>query len=195
MSKDVRFWRNVTLIGLAHVAVIYGLIRWNRESKSAKTQSIVWMNGGAGEGASSAPRGGSAPKPFKAVTSTPEPSPARTEETEDDRPVLTSAKSDIQLPTPKPSAISTPKATPTPMVKVTPKPTAKPTPKPTPKPRAAGEGARSTRAMSICGNSEVHCDARLRFHGLPVLDVGLEVPLLHRLAGRGGQDARATQNL
>src|SRR2546427_4100401 len=33
MSKDVRFWRNVTLIGLAHVAVIYGLIRWNRESK------------------------------------------------------------------------------------------------------------------------------------------------------------------
>src|SRR5438309_5566065 len=36
------------------------------------------------------------------------------EQTEDDRPVLTSAKSDIQLPTPKPSAISTPKATPTP---------------------------------------------------------------------------------
>ena len=61
--------------------------------------------------------------------------------------------------------------------------------------KAAGEGARSTRAMSICGNSEVHCDARLGFHGLAVLDVGLEVPLLHRLASRGSQDARATENL
>jgi len=30
----------------------------------------------------------------------------------------------------------------------------------------------------------------LRFHGLAVLDVGLEVPLLHRLASRGGEDAR-----
>src|SRR5438552_1433842 len=134
MWKHARFWRNAALIGLAHVAVIYGLIRWNRESKSANAQSIVWMNGGAGDGGSSATRGGSAPKPFKAVTSTPEPSPAPTEQTEDDRPVLTSAKSDIQLPTPKPSAISTPKATPTPMMKVTPKPTPQPAPKPTAKP-------------------------------------------------------------
>jgi len=48
---------------------------------------------------------------------------------------------------------------------------------------------------SICGNGEVHCDASLRFHGLPVLDVGLEMPLLHRLASRGSEDARATQDL
>jgi len=79
--------------------------------------------------------------------------------------------------------------------KTTAKTTARPSAKPTSKPRAAGEGARSTRAKSICGNGEVHRDARLRFHGLPVLDVGLEVPLLHRLASRGGEDARATQNL
>ena len=53
----------------------------------------------------------------------------------------------------------------------------------------------STRAKSICRNGEVHCDARLRFHGLPVLHVGLEVPLLHRLASRSSEDARATQDL
>ena len=79
--------------------------------------------------------------------------------------------------------------------KTTAKTTARPSAKPTSKPRAAGEGARSTRAKSICGNGEVHCDTRLRFHGLAILDVGLEVPLLHRLASRGGEDARATQNL
>jgi hypothetical protein len=56
MSKNIRFWRNVTLIGLAHVVVIYGLFRWNRENKSAKPQSIVWMNGGAGDGTAVAPR-------------------------------------------------------------------------------------------------------------------------------------------
>jgi len=134
MSKDVRFWRNVTLIGLAHVAVIYGLLRWNRESKNANSQSIVWMNGGAGDGAAVTASGGSTPKPIKAVMPTPEPKLSRTEEAEDDQPILTSAKSDIQLPTPKPSPTPTPKATPTPVAKVTPKPTPKPIPKPTPKP-------------------------------------------------------------
>src|SRR6266550_2954803 len=144
MSKDVRFWRNVTLIGLAHVAVIYGLIRWNRESKSANTQSIVWMNGGAGEGASSAPRGGSAPKPFKAVTSTPEPSPARTEETEDDRPVLTSAKSDIQLPTPKPTIKPKPRPTPKKIILAKASPT--PSPKPKPSPEESADNDQETEA-------------------------------------------------
>ena len=71
----------------------------------------------------------------------------------------------------------------------------KPSAKPKAKPKAAGEGARSRRANSICGNGEVHRDASLRFHGLAVLDVGFEVPLLHRLASSGSQDARATENL
>src|SRR5438445_12510508 len=69
------------------------------------------------------------------------------------------------------------------------------TAKATARPEAADKSVRATRAMSICGNSEVHGDARLRFHGLPVLDIGLEVPLLHRLASRSSQDAGATQNL
>jgi hypothetical protein len=43
MPKNVRFWRNLTLIGLAHVALIGGLVRWSRETKT-NPQSIVWMN-------------------------------------------------------------------------------------------------------------------------------------------------------
>jgi TonB family protein len=132
--KHVRFWRNVTLIGLAHLAVIYGLIRWNRGSKSANNQSIVWMSGGAGDGAVSATPAAATPKPIKTSAPTPEPRPSQRDESDDDRPVLTSAKSDIQLPTPTPSATATPRPTPTPMAKVTPKPTPKTTPKPTPKP-------------------------------------------------------------
>lgn len=53
----------------------------------------------------------------------------------------------------------------------------------------------TSQSRSICGNGEVHRDASLRFHRLAVLDVGLEVPLFHRLASRGSQDARTAQNL
>jgi len=142
MSKGARFWRNVILIGLAHVAVIVGLIRWSREPKNASAQSIVWMSGDGGDGTAAATKSAATPKPVKATTPRPErtPEPPQKEETEEERPVLTSAKSEIQLPTPKPSPTSTssPKATPTPKAKLTPKstpkPTTKPTPKPTPKP-------------------------------------------------------------
>src|SRR5437764_13855590 len=112
MSKDSHFWRNATLIGLAHVAVISGLVYWNRQTKSAKTQSIVWMNGGAGDGAVSATPAGSTPRPTNAMMSTPEGTPLQTNDVEDERPVLTSAKSDIQLPTStrRPRPTSTPKS-------------------------------------------------------------------------------------
>jgi TonB family protein len=135
MSKETRFWRNVTLIGVAHIFVIYGLIRWSREPKSGTSQSVVWMNGGGGatSAASAAP-----PKPVKVSTPPPEATPAKAQEPEEDHPLLTSAKSDIQLPPPKPSPSATarPKPSPTPIVKVPPKPTPKPKPtsKPSPKP-------------------------------------------------------------
>jgi hypothetical protein len=41
MSKDARFWRNVALIALAHVAILIGLVRWSREPKSLSAQGIV----------------------------------------------------------------------------------------------------------------------------------------------------------
>jgi TonB family protein len=134
MSRDGRFWRNVTLIGLAHVAVIAGLVRWSREINGARPQSIVWLNGGAGDGGVSARPTEASSRPPR-VTSTPEPK-VLPNDADEDRPVLTAAKSDIELPAaiPTPAASSSPKSVPTPLVKVTPKPTSKPSPKPTPKP-------------------------------------------------------------
>jgi TonB family protein len=141
MPKNVRFWRNVTLIGLAHAALIFGLVRWSRETKNAGAQNVVWMNGGAGDGVApekkNPPPARSVRPPPPRVESKTEPSPI--EERDEDRPVLTSARSEIQLPTPKPSPTSTatPKPTPkpTPKVKETPKPTPKPKPKPKPTPK------------------------------------------------------------
>ncbi|HEV2046081.1 MAG TPA: energy transducer TonB [Chthoniobacterales bacterium] len=144
MPKNARFWRNVTLIGLAHVVLIVGLIRLSRETKSSSAQSIVWMNGGAGDGAGIQTKNAPTPKTVRATAPQPErtPEPPRKEEAEEERPVLMSTKSEIQLPaaTPKPSPRSTATASPvrtlkaSPTPKVTPKPTPKTKSKPTPKP-------------------------------------------------------------
>ena len=132
MPKNLRFWRNVTVIGLAHTAVIVGLVRWSHERKTASGQSIVWMSGGdGGEGIAvdKKPRL-QAIKP--SAESQVEPSPF--EEPDNERPVLTSAPSEIRLPSAKPSPASISSPKPTPKVKAPPKPTPKPKPKPTPKP-------------------------------------------------------------
>jgi TonB family protein len=140
MPRNARFWRNVTLIGLAHVVLIVGLVRWSRETKSSGAQSIVWMNGGAGDGAGIQTKSAPTPKAMIATVPHPErtPEPPKKEEADEERPVLMSTKSEIQLPvaTPKPSPRSTATASParTPKPKVTPKPTPKPKAKPTPKP-------------------------------------------------------------
>src|SRR5947208_16884058 len=133
MSKDARFWRNVILIALAHIALLAGLIRWSLHSKRpSNAQSIVWI-GGAENGAGETKR--AAPTPVKVLAARAEPTPLKSDEPEDEKPFLTAAKSEIQLPTPKPAATSTPThkptASPTPKAKATPKPTAKPTPKKT----------------------------------------------------------------
>ena len=122
MSKNARFWRNVTLIALAHVALIAGLIRWSVEARSSSNaQSIVWL-GDVG-GASAAIEPTSVEPPPAKLARSPEPGPQRTDEAGKEAPLVTEAKSEIQLPTPKPAptATATPKTTP---------------PKPTPKPKA-----------------------------------------------------------
>ena len=50
MPKNLRFWSNLTLIALAHVALVVGLIRWSHASSNASGQSVVWLNGGGGDG-------------------------------------------------------------------------------------------------------------------------------------------------
>ncbi len=135
MSRDARFWRNVTIIALAHVAVLLGVIRWNRQTQQGNSTDVVWMNGGTGDGAAAAQRSSRKTKSERKSppTPTPEIKKEKPQEKQDEQPVLTSAKSDIQLPTPKlsPTSTITPKPTATP--KPTPKPSPKPTPKPSPK--------------------------------------------------------------
>ena len=145
MPKNLRFWSNVALIAIAHVIIIVGLIRWSRESKDANAQSVVWMNGGGGDGVVSENKRMPAPRKESRTE------PLRDRDAEEDRPVLASAPSEIQLPRPtaSPRSTSTPKPSATPEKKVTPKPTpkSKPTPKPSPKKLAqtvgeAGAGKR-----------------------------------------------------
>src|SRR6266702_1139346 len=121
MSTDARFWRNVTLIALAHIAVLVGLIRWSHQTKSSNAQSIVWISRGAWDGAAREAKSGAAPQPLKP------------DETEKESPVLTAAKSEIQLSTPTATPKATPKPTPnkTVLAKASPKPS--PKVKPTPK--------------------------------------------------------------
>src|SRR6266545_262070 len=136
MAKTGRFWRNVVLIALAHVALIAGLIRWSLAARaSSSPESIVWLANAQGLAT-----GGSendAPPSAKRATPPAEAKPSKDNEADSDKPLVTTAKSEIELPspTPKPTPATTPApkptATPTPKPKTTPKPIPKPSPKKT----------------------------------------------------------------
>src|SRR4029453_4181928 len=122
MSKKPRFWRNVTLIALAHLALIAGLIRWSLAARSAPdAESLVWLSGAKdlelGISESSA-----APSPKISIPSV-ESESLRSDEKEKGQSPLTQAKSEIELPKPTPMERPVPKAT------AKPKTTTKPTPK------------------------------------------------------------------
>jgi colicin import membrane protein len=114
MRRDARFWRNVVLITLVHVAALIALLRWAGASKIESAQEITWLSTDQDTSASV-----DSPKPEE--TPTPEkPAPA-----EENQPVTAPAKSEIQLPSATPP--------PTPSASVTPKPSPKASPKPSPK--------------------------------------------------------------
>jgi colicin import membrane protein len=120
MSKNARFWRNVTLIALAHVVLIAGLIRWSVEARSSSNaQSIVWLGNVGGASAATEPTTGE-PPPAKLFPS-PEPGLQKTDEAEKETPLVTATKSEIQLPTPKPAPTATATPKPTPKTKATPR--------------------------------------------------------------------------
>jgi TonB family protein len=133
MSKNPRFWGNVVLIALAHVALIAGLIRWSVAARaSSNPESIVWL-GGAGDLSADESEKQESPTPKQPPTAI-ESSQSEQAEAADEKPVVTTAKSEIELPsaTPKPTATATPaKPSPTPALraKTTPKPIPKPSPK------------------------------------------------------------------
>jgi TonB family protein len=140
-GSERHFWRNVVLIALAHVALIAGLIRWSVAARaSSNPENIVWL-GGAGELSPGESEQQESLLP-KQPTET-ESSRSEQDEAADEKPVVTTAKSEIELPsaTPKP----TPKATPAPKPSTTPTPKPKTTqkaiPKPTPKERLAAKAS------------------------------------------------------
>ena len=133
-AAGARFWRNVVLIALAHVALILGLIRWSVAARaSSNPESIVWLGGAEDLAAGKLESEPSPPETTPPV----EAEPPKEDEAEEEKPVVTASKSEIELPspTPKPTPRATPfpkpAATPTPKPKVTPKPLPKPTPKKT----------------------------------------------------------------
>ncbi len=125
---SARFWRNVVLIALAHVALIVGLIRWSVAARaSTNAESIVWLGSAEDLAARENEEVPSAQRETHAV----EPKPLKDDEWEEEKPAVTTAKSEIELPspTPKPAPKPKPSSTPTPKPKVTPRATPKPTPK------------------------------------------------------------------
>jgi len=145
------FWRNVVLIALAHVALIAGLIRWSVAARaSSNPESIVWL-GGAGDLSTGESEKQESPSQKQRPTAI-ESSRSVRKEAADEKSVVATAKSEIELPsvTPKPTATATPakpSITPALKVKTTPKPFAKPTlkktlvakasPKPVTKPKSS----------------------------------------------------------
>src|SRR5438046_6583299 len=127
MAKTGRFWRNVVLIALAHVALIAGLIRLSLAARaSSNPESIVWLGPGGLAAGESESEPSSPPKPEA-------PKPSNEDEEHEKKPAVTTAKSEIELPSSTPTPASTPKstATPTPKLKPSPKPIPKPAPKKT----------------------------------------------------------------
>jgi TonB family protein len=160
-----RFWRNVVLIALAHVALIAALIRWSVAARaSSNPESIVWL-GGAGDLSADESEKHESPSPKQPPTDS-EFSGSEQNEPAAEKPVVTTAKSEIEIPTatPKPTATATPakpSATPALRAKITPKPIPKPTPKKTlvakaspkpatkPKPTPAKANAKSEKKDKI----------------------------------------------
>jgi outer membrane biosynthesis protein TonB len=140
MSKKPRFWRNVTLIALAHVALIAGLIRWSVAARSAPdAESLVWLSAGDLEPGRS---DNSVASSSKVSMPSVESEPLKPDEEEKEQPRLTQEKSEIELPKPTPMETPVPKATAKP--KATPKPMPEPTPKSTPKKTVLAKATKSS---------------------------------------------------
>ena len=140
MSKNPRFWRNVTLIAVAHVALIAGLIRWSLAARSAPdAESLIWLSAGDLERGRS---DNSVASSSKISIPSVESEPLKLDEEEKEQPPLIQAKSEIELPKTTPMQTPVPKATAKP--KATPKSTPKPTPKSTPKKTVLAKATKSS---------------------------------------------------
>jgi outer membrane biosynthesis protein TonB len=130
-GRDIRFWRNVTLIALAHIALIAGLIRWSVAARaSTNAESIVWLGEDLAAGQS---ENEEAPSVQRDAHPT-QPKPLKDEQAEEEKPLVSAAQSEIELPSPSPKPTPTSTSTPKPKPSSTPTPKPKVTPKALPKP-------------------------------------------------------------
>jgi TonB family protein len=157
-TPNGRFWVNVVLIALAHVALIAGLIRWSVAARaSSNPESIVWL-GGAGDLSADESEKQESPSPKQPATDT-ESGESEQDEAATEKPVATTAKSEIELPTatPKPTATATPakpSATPALRAKTTPRPIPKPTPRKTLMAKASPRPATKSKPSPAKANAK-----------------------------------------
>jgi len=154
MAKSGRFWRNVVVIAVAHVALIAGLIRWSLAARASNPESIVWLGAAQDLAARESESEPSLPPKPEA------PKPSNEDEEHEKKPAVLTAKSEIELPSPSPkptpTAASTPKstATPTPKPKATPRPIPKPTPKKAPVAKASPKPSPKAKPGSAKANEK-----------------------------------------
>ncbi|PYJ29387.1 MAG: hypothetical protein DME89_03325 [Verrucomicrobia bacterium] len=130
MARSGRFWRNVVVIAVAHVALIAGLIRWSLAARASNPESIVWL--GAAQDLAAEESGNEEERSGERNAHVAQQKPSKDDEAKEEKPAVTT-KSEIELSTPKPTPTLAPKpaATSTPKLKPTPKPAPKPTPEKT----------------------------------------------------------------
>jgi outer membrane biosynthesis protein TonB len=132
MAKGGRFWRNVVVIAVAHLALIAGLIRWSLAARASNPESIVWL--GAAQDPAGEESGNEEERSAQPNAHVAQQKPPKDDEAKEEKPAVTT-KSEIELSTPKPTPTATlapkPTATSTPKLKPTPKPAPKPTPEKT----------------------------------------------------------------
>ncbi len=145
MPHDRSFWRNLAIIGVVHLIVLAGVLRWSASATKPAATDVVWMDAGA------APITAESPEPIAENTAEPTPTP-------EPEPEVTPMQDPLTMRTPPPSddesATPTPTATPKPTPKATPKPTPRATPKKsaTPKPKPAKskkDDAPKTKKVSV----------------------------------------------
>jgi TonB family protein len=123
MPRDRRFWTNVTLVAVAHLAVLLVLARGSRDEVQPNLQNVVWMSGEVARATE--------PK------SPPAPAPAPVEKPREAvSPIPFQSEIQMPSPTPMPTATVAPKPSPSPTPKSSPKPSASPSPKATAKKKA-----------------------------------------------------------
>src|SRR5438132_5862975 len=101
MARSGRFWRNVVVIAVAHVALIAGLIRWSLAARASNPESIVWLSAAQDLAARELQSEPSLPPKPEA------PKPSNEHEEHERKPAVLTAKIEIEWPSPSPKPTPT----------------------------------------------------------------------------------------